>query len=217
VFYLFDLLIKAYIAVVKWAVGDKLAKFRKGSRCRDCIRYIRLFCGPWVLCLRRELPGLCEGGWQTRFSFLLVLASAGLMAECVLGKAQTPEVHRGNSAAERDLGKQTAPEILAKNRKVIAVILAADSESARLGTGFFVGASGLLLTNFHVVEGAAAVGIRLPEAGRVLVAAKARGYDLDNDLVVLQVDGANAQCVRLGDSDRVYSGQPSWSSVTLRG
>jgi hypothetical protein len=133
------------------------------------------------------------------------------MAACALGKAQstTFQGQYGNSAGERNLsGKQTPPEILARNRKAIAVIVAAESESARLGTGFFVGGSDLLLTNLHVVEGAATVGIKVPEAGRVLPAAKARGYDLDNDLVVLQVDGANAQSVSLGDSDRVYSGQP---------
>lgn len=71
-----------------------------------------------------------------------------------------------------------------------------------------MGDSGFLLTNFHVVEGTTTVGIKLFGTGEVLQATKARGYDLDNDLVALQVDGANVQSGTLGDSDKVYTGQP---------
>jgi hypothetical protein len=42
----------------------------------------------------------------------------------------------------------------------------------------------------------------------VTLVTKARGYDLDNDLVVLQVDGVGTQPVTLGDSDKVAAGQP---------
>ena len=103
---------------------------------------------------------------------------------------------------------ETPSAILASNSKAVAVIVAASSESAKLGTGFLVGNHGLLLTNLHVVEGTTAVGIKLSGTGAVTLITKVRGYDLDNDLAVLEVDGVETQPVKLGDSDKVAAGQP---------
>jgi hypothetical protein len=44
-----------------------------------------------------------------------------------------------------------------------------------------------ITTDFHGLEGTTAVGIKLSGAGAVTLVTKVRGYDLDNDLVVLQV------------------------------
>ncbi len=142
------------------------------------------------------------------YQFLL-LASAVVLAGH--GKAQSPATKpspRENSAAKSSPGGTETPSaILASNSKAIAVIVAANSESAKLGTGFFVGNQGLLLTNFHVVEGTTMVGIKVAGTGAPILTTKVRGYDLDDDLVVLQVDGVAAQPVMLGDSDKVYTGQ----------
>ena len=143
------------------------------------------------------------------YSFLL-LASAALLVR--LGNAQTPAPgppQDRNAASQRSLGTSETPSaILARNSKAIAVIVAANAKSAKLGTGFFVGKQGLLLTNFHVVEGTTTVGIKLSGNGAVTLITKVRGYDLDNDLAVLQVDGVDTQPVTLGDSDKVAAGQP---------
>lgn len=137
-----------------------------------------------------------------RLHFFLVLTTAALVAG--YGKAQTtaprPQQNPGTG--------ETPSAILASNSKAIAVIVAANSHSAKLGTGFFVGDHGLLLTNFHVVQGTTTVGIRLSGTEAAILTTKVRGYDLDNDLIVLQVDAADAQPAILGDSDKVYAGQP---------
>jgi S1-C subfamily serine protease len=113
------------------------------------------------------------------------------------------------ATSQPNLGATETPSaILASNSKAIAVMVAANSESARLGTGFFVGDHGLLLTNFHVVEGTTTVGIKLHGTEAAILITNVRGYDLDNDLAVLQVDGVDAQPVMLGDSDKVDAGQP---------
>ena len=144
---------------------------------------------------------------RTRFLPLLVLTA--LTVGYAKAQSTAPEVQHRNSTSQGSPSRAYTPsEILAKNRNVIALVVAANAESAKLGTGFFVGGSGLLLTNFHVVEGTAAVAIRVPGRKELLEATRATGYDLDNDLVILQIDGANAQTALLADSDKVYSGQP---------
>jgi S1-C subfamily serine protease len=144
-------------------------------------------------------------------SYLLpLLASAVLLVG--LGKAQTPGTKSSpqrNSAAKSNSGSTETPSaILASNGKAVAVIVAAGSDSAKLGTGFSIGNHGLLLTNFHVLDGATTVGVKLPGTGAPILTTKVRGYDLDDDLVILQVDGADSQPVMLGDSDKAFSGQP---------
>jgi len=103
---------------------------------------------------------------------------------------------------------KTASQILDENRSSIAVIVAAGNTSLKLGTGFFVRSRGLLLTNFHVVEGTDVVGVKIPGSGEVHLARKATGFDLDNDLVLLEVETPTVKPVILGDSDQVKVGEP---------
>ena len=141
---------------------------------------------------------------RAHFSFLF--ASVALLV--TLGNAQTlaPGSRQDRNAAAQPTVTPSA--ILASNSKAIAVIVAASSESTKLGTGFLVGNHGLLLTNLHVVEGTTAVGIKLSGTGAVTLITKVRGYDLDNDLAVLEADGVDTRPVTLGDSDKVAAGQP---------
>jgi hypothetical protein len=119
-----------------------------------------------------------------------------------------PSQHGSSTAKSNSGSAQTPSAIVANNTKAVAVIVAANSESAKLGTGFFVGNQGLLITNFHVIEGTAMVGIILAGTRAPIVTTKVRGYDVDDDLAVLQVDATAPQRVVLGDSDDVYAGQP---------
>jgi len=115
----------------------------------------------------------------------------------VPSQAQTPKT-----------ATKTPAEILDGSRGAIGVIVAAGDSSTKLGTGFFLRSSGLLLTNFHVVEGTDVVGIRLPTSRDILWAKNARGFDEQNDLAVLAVDGGGASTLALGDSDTVKVGEP---------
>jgi serine protease Do len=102
---------------------------------------------------------------------------------------------------------KSASQILDENRNSIAVIVAAGDTSLKLGTGFFVRSIGFLLTNFHVVEGIDLVGVKVPGSNEALWAKKAAGFDLDNDLVLLEVETAITMPVSLGDSDQARVGE----------
>lgn len=72
------------------------------------------------------------------------------------------------------------------------------------GSGFLVSADGLVVTNFHVIEGAVQINVKI---GSRLVPATVRGIDEATDLALLQikVDGS-LPYLELGDSDAARVG-----------
>jgi S1-C subfamily serine protease len=117
-----------------------------------------------------------------------------------------------SASASKPVNRLSAPakpasQILDENRSSIGVIVAAGNSSLRLGTGFFVGSTGLLLTNFHVVEGTDFVGVKIPSSNGVLWAKKATSFDVENDLVVLEVETSGKKPVSFGDSDQAQVGE----------
>ena len=75
------------------------------------------------------------------------------------------------------------------------------------GTGMVLTSSGEVLTNNHVIRGATTIKIVLPGTGRTY-SAKVVGYDVSDDVAVLQARGAsNLTTVSLGNSAVVKVGQ----------
>ena len=74
------------------------------------------------------------------------------------------------------------------------------------GSGFAIGADGVILTNAHVVEGAdTTVSVTLRDGrsftGRVL------GADKVTDVAVVKIDATNVPVVTIGNSDKLLSGE----------
>jgi len=75
------------------------------------------------------------------------------------------------------------------------------------GTGMVLSGSGEVLTNNHVIKGATSIKIVVPETGHSYKATVV-GYDVFDDVAVLQADGApNLTTVSLGNSATVRRGQ----------
>ena len=108
------------------------------------------------------------------------------------------------------VGAMTPAQILEESRGSVAIIVAAADKPLKLGTGFFLQDSGILLTNLHVVENAELVGVKLPKDDEIYWAKTARGVDSDSDLAVLRVElqTHTVRTLRLGDSDGVHVGEP---------
>ena len=119
------------------------------------------------------------------------------------------EIHIGNSPPPQGGGSRKEPtQILRENTGSIAVLVAAGQSLPKMGTGFYIKSTGLLLTNFHVIEGAEQVGVKLPPDGATYKAHKVKGYDLTNDLAILEVETGAVKPVTLGNSDEAYVGEP---------
>lgn len=77
--------------------------------------------------------------------------------------------------------------------------------SYSVGSGFIVDKSGYILTNFHVVDDAAKITIRLQNGEEYF--AKVIGTDEETDLAVLKIDvGKDLPSVKLGDSSSAQIG-----------
>lgn len=72
------------------------------------------------------------------------------------------------------------------------------------GSGFILSPNGYVATNYHVVEGAAAITVTTHEGD--VYEAKLVGYDSSNDVAVLKVDAEELPAVTLGHSDDLIIG-----------
>jgi len=73
------------------------------------------------------------------------------------------------------------------------------------GSGFIVRPDGYIFTNFHVVEAADKIDVKLKD-GREF-SAKVVGSDEKTDIAVIKIDAKDLPVVQLGDSDAVRIGQ----------
>lgn len=79
------------------------------------------------------------------------------------------------------------------------------TETAR-GSGFFVRSDGLVLTNFHVVEGASL--ILLKTRSGEAASAHLVQYSKELDVAILKVEGVNARAVSIATGGQISIGQP---------
>ena len=72
------------------------------------------------------------------------------------------------------------------------------------GTGFFISSDGYVITNHHVIEGGTKVTVTTHDDEEYT--AEIVGYEANNDLAVLKVDGENLPCVTIGSSSDLLVG-----------
>ncbi|HTM43335.1 MAG TPA: trypsin-like peptidase domain-containing protein [Polyangiaceae bacterium] len=73
-----------------------------------------------------------------------------------------------------------------------------------LGSGFAFDPSGLILTNYHVVEDATTITVTLPD--QEPRRAELVGHDAQTDIAVLRISGDKIPYLSLGDSDKLQVG-----------
>jgi S1-C subfamily serine protease len=110
----------------------------------------------------------------------------------------------GTSSANLSL---TALEAKVDPALVDVVSTLGDQNGEAAGTGIVLTASGEVLTNNHVIEGATSVKVTDVGNGQTYTASVV-GYDATDDVAVLQLHGASGlKTASLGDSSRVAVGQ----------
>lgn len=98
-------------------------------------------------------------------------------------------------------------EILRRDSPAILAIIIRDDkgEAVSFGTGFLVRATGVVVTNFHVVKGARHAQALLKN-GEIFDIVSVLDYDERRDLAVVYIRAVNLPTVMLGDSDTVETG-----------
>jgi S1-C subfamily serine protease len=76
-----------------------------------------------------------------------------------------------------------------------------------VGTGFIVRPDGVVVTNYHVVEGAQRITVITPGPKSERYDARVIGGDANADLAVLKIDATGMPTVALGDSSKLQLGQ----------
>ncbi len=132
-------------------------------------------------------------------------ASAASPAATETGQARadlpssSPVVPRAGTGVV-DVVKQVLPAVV----NVVSTTTSGTGE----GTGFVVRSDGIIVTNFHVVEGATKVSVLTSDPKPKRYGARVIGGDPEADVAVLDVDATGMPTVPLGDSSRLQLGQP---------
>jgi len=103
--------------------------------------------------------------------------------------------------------ESAAARVARENLPAVVTLIAVDDndQPLALGSGFFITRDGVVVTNAHVVGGAAKVLLRW--RGQSGIALKLVNFSRKHDLVTLQTSFTSTPGVSLGDSDAVTVGQ----------
>jgi S1-C subfamily serine protease len=120
------------------------------------------------------------------------------------GTTPTPtQPATGSGSAPADsaaVAKQVTPGIVDINTQL------SYQNAAAAGTGMVLTASGEVLTNNHVIDGATTISVTIPSTGRTY-SATVVGTDPTEDVAVIQLKGASGlKTIPLGNSDTVATG-----------
>ena len=159
----------------------------------------------WLLasCPVPSLPALASG--PTDFADLAeklspavvnIATQAGVRVSAVDDMLQGRNVPPEMREALRQFFGERLPEGGVRTRQV-----------SSLGSGFIIDASGLVMTNGHVVDGADEITVILSDGKRLK--AKLLGRDRKTDLALLRVESDRPlPALKFGDSDRTRVGEP---------
>jgi hypothetical protein len=103
-------------------------------------------------------------------------------------------------------GSLSISQIAEKYRKAVVLVEAFKGDvNSALGSGLIVNSSGIIITNFHVIEGAYPVKVKL-SCGDIYDDIGVIDIDERKDIAIIKIKGWNLPEVKLGNSDVVKVG-----------
>ena len=115
----------------------------------------------------------------------------------------TTSAPRGSASAKEPAAGRTLTAAQIAERATPSIVLI--RTPGGLGTGFIVSADGRVVTNLHVIAGAAEAVVVLGD-GRTFADVEVIGVDEQRDLAVLHIPATKLPSVKLGDSGAVHPG-----------
>ncbi len=121
-----------------------------------------------------------------------------------IGANDAPAVNPANPVV--DIAKFVTPSVVGVSNKVTTQGRRGPSEVEQAsGSGFIISADGLILTNYHVIQGSNTITVIL--SGGREVSATVKGTDPLNDIAVLKIAEPNLTPVKFGDSSTLQVGE----------
>src|SRR5215475_7157093 len=113
------------------------------------------------------------------------------------------------SVFAQNQGLKSPSEIAREQSKAVVIIESLDERGSVTGqgSGFIVTSLGAVVTNLHVVQGAASLRVKLP-GGDVYKTSDLVDVDDAKDIAVVKIKGFKLPAVTLGDSDKAETGEP---------
>lgn len=99
----------------------------------------------------------------------------------------------------QDIFASISPAIVYINNNTV-------NEETLLGSGFIVGANGVIVTNFHVIQSAKEISVKLKD-GRTFPVAGVVYFDANRDICILKINAEDLPAVVLGDSTNTKIGE----------
>jgi S1-C subfamily serine protease len=138
-------------------------------------------------------------------------------ASAPLRSTATPVLPSANSESGVTLSEQPVVQVVKRvqpavvnvtSRTVTVDTIGGGAQVGKgVGTGFVIRSDGIIVTNFHVVEGALNLKVTLPPPDGRVFPARVIGGDSEHDLAVLKVNATGLSTVPLGDSGKVALGE----------
>lgn len=167
---------------------------------------------PWWLAgsqSEQPAPRVASAGVSIRLALVMALVAGGVGA--VVDRAVT--VHSTNLVSTHSAIQRAPDSIAGIAARVSSSVVSIDAQTPSggdTGSGFFIQSDGTILTNNHVVEGAATSGgsITVNLTNGKSYPAKVVGRDGSYDLAVLKIEVSDAPALQLGNSDDIQVGDP---------
>jgi S1-C subfamily serine protease len=134
---------------------------------------------------------------NSRISRKSVLVSTGVLAFIAISIATW---HLAATSRHQTSLQKTRSSV------VLIEVFDAENEAIATGSGFFVSADGILVTNFHVIERANRIVVKL-ESGAMYEVSGVLADDSKSDVVLLRVKANGFPFLKLGDSVKAEVGQ----------
>jgi putative serine protease PepD len=139
-----------------------------------------------------------------------VVAALALSA-CTTGTASTntaePRAVFPSSQATVATGQDAVVQVVDRVLPAVVNVVSDTGSGPGEGTGFVVRSDGIVVTNYHVVEGASKVTVLTSAQQPDRYDARVIGGDVEADLAILKVDATDLPTVPLGNSSDLKLGQ----------
>lgn len=100
----------------------------------------------------------------------------------------------------------TVAEVAERKESVVLLYCTVPGGTSQ-GSGIIVSADGLIVTNYHVVDGASAIKVLYDDGTSYTGTVTVEDYDADLDLALLKINSSGLPAATLGDSDSLRLGE----------